>query len=57
MGHPNLSPMIGAVVSNRLATLKELQTDYGSEDLFDLYEVLLVKWNNETVIYDRNKNK
>lgn len=57
MGYPNLSPMIGAVVSNKLATLYELQTVYGVEDLFDLYEVILVKLHNENVVYSRRKKK
>ena len=55
MGYPNLSPIIGAVISNKLATLNELQSVYGSEDLFDLYEVVLVKLHNENVIYSRRK--
>lgn len=57
MGYPNLSPMIGAIVSNKLATLYELQSVYGVEDLFDLYEVILVKLHNENVIYSRRKKK
>ena len=55
MGYPNLSPLIGAVIANKLATLYELQTVYGTEDLFDLYEVILVKLHNENVIYSRRK--
>lgn len=55
MSYPNLSPIIGAVISSRLATLNELQTVYGTEDLFDLYEVILVKLHNENVIYNRRK--
>lgn len=55
MGYPNLSPLIGAVVSSKLSTLYELQTVYGSEDLIDLYEIVLVKLHNETAIYNRRK--
>ena len=57
MSYPNLSPQIGSVIGNKLATLYEIQTVYGSEDLFDLYEVVLVKLHNENVIYDRKKRK
>ena len=57
MSYPNLSPQIGSVIGNKLATLYEIQTIYGSEDLFDLYEVILVKLHNENVIYDRKKRK
>ena len=57
MSYPNLSPQIGAVVGSKLATLYELQTVYGSEDLFDLYEVILVKLHNENVIFDRKRKR
>ena len=57
MSYPNLSPMIGSVVVNQLATLYELQTVYGSEDLFDLHEVILVKLHNENIIFDRRRKK
>lgn len=57
MSYPNLSPMIGTVIRSKLATLYELQTIYGGEDLFDLYEVILVKSHNETIASERIKNK
>ena len=57
IGHPNLSPMISAVVSQRLATLYELQSVYSSEDLFNLYEVVLVKLHNENVEYKKMRKK
>ena len=57
MSYPNLSPQIGSVAGNKLATLYELQTIYGSEDLFDLHEVILVKLHNENIIFDRRRNK
>ena len=55
MSYPNLSPIIGSIVNSKLATLYELQTVYGSEDLIDLYEVILVKLHNENIIYSRRK--
>jgi hypothetical protein len=39
--------MIGAVVNSRLATLYELETVYGLEDLFNLYEIIIIKVANE----------
>ena len=57
MGYPNLSPIIGAVVSSKLATLHEIQTVYGSEDLLDLYEVVLVRLHNENILYNKRKKK
>jgi hypothetical protein len=41
---------IGAIVSRRLATLHELQTVYGAEDLYDLLEVIAVDAHNERVL-------
>ncbi|MFM0507653.1 transcription elongation factor GreA [Paraburkholderia sp. RL17-373-BIF-A] len=43
----NLPRSIGAVVSRRLATLHELQTVYGAEDLYNLLEVIAVDSHNE----------
>ena len=34
--------MIGIVLSSHMATLHELQTVYGLEDLYDMAEVLFV---------------
>ena len=39
--------MIGSVVNSRLATLHELETVYGLEDLYNLYEIILIKTANE----------
>lgn len=41
--------MIGA----RFATLHELQTIYGLEDMYDLIEVLVVDRHNEHVVAKR----
>jgi len=46
-GYVNVPPMIGAVVNSRLATLYELETVYGLEDLFNLYEIIIIKVANE----------
>jgi hypothetical protein len=40
--YPNISSAIGAVVGQRLATLRELQTVYGAEDLHKLVEIAYV---------------
>ncbi|MDP0368844.1 hypothetical protein Q7Y16_09940 [Glaesserella parasuis] len=43
----NLSQVVGAVVSSKLATYHELQTVYGLEDALDLLEVFNVdSYNN-----------
>lgn len=41
---------IGRVVSLRMATLNELQTVYGSEDFYDLLEIMAVDSFNENVM-------
>ncbi len=42
----NLPPIIGALVSSRIATLHELQTVYGVEDAYNLLEVVGVDNHN-----------
>jgi len=48
----NLPIAIGVVVSSRLATLDELDTVYGSEDLYDFLEILAIDSHNEGLILD-----
>ena len=43
----NVSSIMAFVAESRLATLHELQTVYGYEDLMDLYEILIVRTENE----------
>lgn len=50
--------MIGSVISRKLATLNELQTVYGTEDLFDLHEIVIIKVANEQKAYrDANERR
>ena len=46
---------IGAVLSQRRATLHELQSVYGQEDLHDLLEIIIVDSHNERVAMERRK--
>ncbi|WKZ84165.1 transcription elongation factor GreA [Ralstonia pickettii] len=46
---------IGAVLSRQRATLHELQTVYGQEDLHDLLEIIIVDSHNERVAMERRK--
>jgi hypothetical protein len=55
--YPNVSPIFGAIIINRLATLYELQTVYSLEDVFDFYEILYVKSINEEISYEEAKRK
>lgn len=47
--------VIGTVVSRRLATLHELETVYGSQDLYDLMDIIAVDDYNQGVI-NGNRN-
>lgn len=50
MKYVNLPPTIATVISSRIATLHELDTVYGLEDLWRLLEVLTVDSHNNSVI-------
>ena len=52
-----MPPLIGSVVSTKLATLYELQTVYGLEDLYDLYEIAIIKMANEQKMVRDAKQK
>lgn len=42
--------MVAVIVSNKMATLHELQTIYGSEDAHDLLEIIAVNNYNRTLL-------
>lgn len=42
------------VISSKLATLHELETIYGTEDLYNLIEVAAVDNYNEYIVAKRN---
>lgn len=50
INYANVPNAIGTVVSRRLATLHELDTVYGAEDLYDMLELLAVDSFNERVL-------
>jgi hypothetical protein len=50
----NVPRAIGAVVSRGKATLHELETVYGAEDLQDMLEVIVVDAYNQQVLIPRN---
>ena len=56
-GYVNVPPMIGAVVNSKLATLHELETVYGLEGLYNLYEIILIKVANEQKMIEKAKEK
>jgi hypothetical protein len=48
--YANLPRAIGTVVSRRMATLHELQSVYGAEDLYNMLEILVIDNYNERVL-------
>ena len=48
--YPNVSGLIGTIITHKLATLYELQTIYSYEDALDMYEVICVNNYNERQI-------
>lgn len=51
----NIPRSIGVVVSHRHATLHELQTVYGAEDLYNFLEIIAVDGHNERVMSERKE--
>jgi hypothetical protein len=47
--YANVPRTLGMIISRRLATLHELDTVYGIEDLWNLIEIALVDNHNESI--------
>jgi hypothetical protein len=47
LSYLNVPPLIGTLVSGRMATLCELQTVYGIMDAYNLLEIFTVDRHNE----------
>ena len=50
MQYKNIPPVIGVIVSRKLATLVELETVYGVRDAYDLLEIAVVDAHNDQAI-------
>jgi hypothetical protein len=48
--YANIPRLIAILVSNRMATLRELDTLYGLEDAYDLIEILVVDSHNKAAL-------
>lgn len=48
--------MVGMIVSSGRATLHELQSVYGVEDLYNLAEVIVVDNHNHSVVAKANQS-
>jgi hypothetical protein len=55
MRYENVPQAVGVVVSSRLATLAELQSVYGTRDLYDFLEVIAVDLENRRRLAARGR--
>jgi hypothetical protein len=53
MRYPNVPHLIGIVISHGHATLHELDTIYGTEDIYDLLEIIAVDAYNRRILAKR----
>lgn len=53
----NVSNMTALVISQRFATLKELETYYSYEDLLDMCEIIYINNINENLMYKDMEKK
>jgi len=53
----NVPPVIGCLVSSKMATLSELQTVYGVQDAYNLLEILCVDAHNEMAAREAAKGR
>jgi hypothetical protein len=47
---------VATVISHRLATLHELQTFYGAEDLYGMLEIIAVDTHNQHVMQSQRES-
>jgi hypothetical protein len=45
----NVSPVLATLISKRMATLHELDTVYGTQDVYDMLEVVTVDDYNSAI--------
>lgn len=48
--YENVPRIFGTVVSRRFATLHELDTVYGTEDVYDMMEIISVDSHNQSIL-------
>jgi hypothetical protein len=54
--YQNVSPVIGAVLSRGLASLRDLDEHYSVEDCYDLLEVATIDAHNRRLLNPPKKN-
>ena len=55
--YPNIPPLFGVLISQKVATLYELKTVYSYEDAIYMYEAIMVPKYNEWLSIERSKAK
>ena len=55
--YPNVDGFIGAIISEKQATLRELKTIISLEEAFDIWEVIMVNRYNEYMAAKERKKK
>lgn len=48
--YPNMPRTLGTVISAGRATLHELETVYGMEDVYDMLEIIMVDAHNQRIL-------
>mgnify|MGYP001104607550 CR=1 FL=1 len=48
--YPNMPRTLGIVISAGKATLHELETVYGIEDVYDMLEIIMVDAHNQRIL-------
>lgn len=57
LGYPNVPQTVGSAIASGRATLIELQTVYGLEDLYDLLEIGRIEGYNERLAHEAAANR
>ena len=58
VNYGNICGILGVLISQKLATLNELQTVYSLEDAYLLYEIITVdSYNDRIVATNGNRNR
>ncbi len=54
--YSNVPRSLAMVISHRMATMHELDTVYGVEDLYDMLEILVVDSYNKSLAYPEDES-
>lgn len=53
----NIEPIVGFILGEKAATIKELREDYDVEDMLNIWEALMVKEANKYWAYKESMKK